>query len=128
MSDTIERARGIIEDRIREIEAERARLEEALEGLGQSVKARPAATRRSASKRSTPARGSRSPRAPRGERERQLLKSIRKSPERRISDHARAVGVRPQQLYPLLRRLQSSGKIERTESGFRLKEASQTSE
>jgi hypothetical protein len=127
MSDTIERARGIIEDRIREIEAERARLEEALDGLGQSVAARPAATPRSAARRPRPARAGRTPRAARGERERQLLKSIQKSPERRVSDHARAMGVRPQQLYPLLRRLQSSGQIERTERGFRVKETSAAS-
>ncbi len=60
-------------------------------------------------------------RAPRGEREKQLLSSIETHPDFRVSEHAREVGVSPQQLYPLLNRLVAKDAIEKKDNRYALK-------
>ena len=62
-------------------------------------------------------------RAPRGKREQQLLTSIGAHPEFRVADHAREVGVKPQQLYPILRRLSEKGAIVKKDSKYTLSAA-----
>lgn len=116
MNDTVTRAREMITARLSEIDTERARLERALKALeGRSAPsataARPTGT---GSRRGR--RGSR--RARPGERDDQLLASIQKNPKHRVSDHARELGVSPQQLYPVLRRLQKKSLIKRGGRSF----------
>jgi predicted Rossmann fold nucleotide-binding protein DprA/Smf involved in DNA uptake len=111
MTDKLEDARKLLTDRIAELDAERDQLTKALERL-QDV-GTPARAGRSAARSRGGVRRSRGKRAPRGEREKQLLASIKADPQRRVSDHARRIGVRPQQLYPILNRLIEQEKIEK---------------
>ena len=107
MSDTLDRARRIIEKRLHELEDEAKKLRESLAGLvhldGREPKTKPA--RRTAK------------RAPRGERQRQLLASIEKHPDFKPSEHAKAMKVSPNQVYGLARKLQDDGKITKTAKG-----------
>lgn len=115
MSQTIERARQLLEQRVAELEAERVRLSETLARL--EAKASPKNGGRPST--ATAAARRRSTRASRGEREQQLLVSIEANPDYRVSDHAREIGVRPQQLYPLLHKLEASGKVTKGDDGYR---------
>lgn len=117
MAETIDAATKLIEERLSQIEAERKRLQGALDSLSQG----PAPTR-SRSGEDGAAAGKqqrrRRQRAPRGQREQELLASIRASPANTVADHARQLGVAPSQIYALIRRLSGEGKIEKTASGF----------
>ena len=107
MSDTLDRARHLIEERLHELQDEAKKLRESLAGLvhldGREPKTKPA--RRTAK------------RAPRGERQRQLLASIDKHPDFKPSEHAKAMKVSPSQVYGLARNLQDEGQITKTAKG-----------
>ena len=107
MSDTLDRARHLIEEGLHELEDEAKKLRESLAGLvhldGREPKTKPA--RRTAK------------RAPRGERQRQLLASIEKHPDFKPSEHAKAMKVSPNQVYALASKLQDEGKITKTAKG-----------
>lgn len=106
MSDEVERT---IRRRLSELERERRRLERALEALAGS-----AAPRRP----SAPASGGRSRRRVRsGDRHRQFVASVRTNPDHRLADHARAIGVAPQYLANLARKLVATGEIEKVGRG-----------
>jgi hypothetical protein len=125
MSDKLAEARSLLEKRLAEIDAERDQLNAAIKQLeavaGASSRVAPRSSRNSSSgtrrKRST---GSRK-RARRGQREQELLSSIKSHPDYRVSDHARQVGVSPQQLYPLLNRLIAKDAIVKKDSKYQLK-------
>ena len=126
MSTKLEQARDLLAKRLEELDGEREQLIAAIAQLdgaakGSSAvaparKTRSTSRRRSSSKTTT--RGTRRKRAPRGEREAQLLASIEANPGYRVSDHAREVGVKPQQLYPILNRLKSENKITKKDDKF----------
>jgi hypothetical protein len=114
MTDKLEDARKLLNDRIAELDAEREQLTKALERLQDVGGSTPSRSRRRSSGSATRRRsGSGRKRAPRGEREKQLLVSLKSHPDRRVSDHAREIGVRPQQLYPILNRLIKEDKVEK---------------
>jgi DNA-binding NtrC family response regulator len=129
--DKLEEARSLLEKRLAELDAERDQLTAAIKqldgvitGSGNGSSSRPRRTQsRSRSNGSSTKRssgGSRK-RARRGQREKQLLSSIEAHPDFRVSDHAREVGVSPQQLYPLLNRLVAKDAIVKKDSKYRLK-------
>ena len=114
MSDALDRARHIIEERLHELEDEARKLREALAKLAHHDGRKP---------KSKPARRT-SKRAPRGERQSQLLASIEKHPDFKPSEHAKAMKVSPNQVYGLARKLQADGKITKTATGtYKLKAA-----
>lgn len=128
MVEAFERARDILEERLREVEAEAQELRKALGSLPPVHSQRSQASERQrASGKRVESAGQRqvgkkrTKRAARGEREAQLLESISGHPNHRVSEHAQAIGISAQQAYPLLKRLTAAGKIERTESGYRVK-------
>jgi predicted Rossmann fold nucleotide-binding protein DprA/Smf involved in DNA uptake len=102
---TIDRARALIESRLEQLELERARLREALGHLG------PRPARR-------PARRARSKRAGRGQRQAQFLELVAAKPGAPVAELAREMGVRPQQLYAIARRLTESGAIAKRDGGY----------
>ena len=126
MPTKLEQARDLLAKRLEELDGEREQLIAAIAQLDGAAKgsgaAAPASKRRSSSRRrsssKTTTRGTRRKRAPRGERESQLLASIEANPGYRVSDHAREVGVKPQQLYPILNRLKSENKITKKDDKF----------
>jgi len=126
MPTKLEQARDLLAKRLEELDGEREQLIAAITQLDGAAKgssaAAPASKRRNPSSRrsssKTTTRGTRRKRAPRGERESQLLASIEANPGYRVSDHAREVGVKPQQLYPILNRLKSEKKITKKDDKF----------
>jgi hypothetical protein len=125
MSDKLTEARSLLEKRLAEIDAERDQLKAAIKQLeavaGTSSQPASKSSRNSASRtRSKGSTGSRK-RARRGQREKQLLSSIKANPDYRVSDHARQVGVSPQQLYPLLNRLVAKDVVVKKDSRYRVK-------
>lgn len=109
VSDVIADARRAIEKRLSEIRDEEKRLENALRHLGSEVKKR-APGRPKGSK-------TRKKRAPRGQREKQLLASIKKNPKYTQSEHARAIGIEPNQVYALVAKLTKDGKVKKSKGG-----------
>ena len=131
MPTKLEQARDLLAKRLEELDGEREQLIAAISQLDGAAKGSsataPAPKRRSGSRRrassKTTTRGTRRKRAPRGERESQLLASIEANPGFRVSEHARAVGVKPQQLYPILNRLKSENRIAKKDDRFVIQSA-----
>lgn len=111
--EAIDRARHAIEDRLKDIREEERRLEQALKHLVGRDGAKPKSRR---AKSSTVHRRTRK-RAPRGQREKQLLDSIRKHPDYKQADHAREIGVEPNQVYGLVNRLSKDGRVKKSKDG-----------
>jgi hypothetical protein len=107
MPEALDRARSAIEDQIHELEAQVKKLRDALAGLGHEDGRKPA---RQPQRRT-------GKRAPRGQRERQLLASIEKHPDFKPSEHAKAIKVSPNQVYSLANKLQGEGRITKTAKG-----------
>lgn len=114
MSDVLNRARQIIEQRLHELEGETKKLRDVLAGLGHQDGHRP---------KREPARRS-SARAPRGERQRQLLASIKRHPDYKPAQHAKAMKVSANHVYGLASKLQDAGEITKTAKGsYEIKKA-----
>jgi hypothetical protein len=116
-TDAVQKAKELLRSRLSELDAERSQLEHALRSLGSShgsssssSPGRPARTRRRSGGK----------RARRGQREEEFLAQIKDNPGAKISDIAGSIGVAPQQLYPIARRLSDSGKVTRKGEGFQL--------
>ena len=116
-TDAVQKAKELLRSRLSELDAERSQLEHALRSLGSS---------HGSSTASKPARQARTrrrsggKRARRGQREEEFLTQIRDNPGAKIADIAGTIGVAPQQLYPIARRLSDSGKVTRKGEGFEL--------
>jgi hypothetical protein len=114
MPDALDKARHAIEAQLHELEQDAKKLRDALLRLTHEDGRKPGArqTRRTAK------------RAPRGQRQRQLLTSIEKHPDFKPSEHAKGMKVSPNQVYSLASRLQEEGKITKTAKGtYRIKRA-----
>jgi hypothetical protein len=107
MPEALDRARSALEDQLHELEAQAKKLRDALGRLGHEDGRKPA--------RKPAARTSK--RAPRGQRQRQLLASIEKHPDYKPSEHAKAMKVSPNQVYGLAKKLQEEGKIVKSAQG-----------
>jgi predicted Rossmann fold nucleotide-binding protein DprA/Smf involved in DNA uptake len=129
MAEAISEARRILENRLSEVENEASGLRRAIASLPGTTtelktpppKARPARTRTASTRTASSSARNAARRAPKGRREEQLFKSISAHPNQKVADYARRVGVRPQQLYPLLRRLEEAGRIKKTKDGYKAK-------
>lgn len=120
-SDVIEQAANAIKERLTELDDEKARLERALSSLRGDRRGpgRPRGSSRGSATGSgaAPRRSSRR-RAKRGQREKQLLRSIKSNPNYKSADHAREIGIAPNQVYGLVAKMTESGKIRKSESGL----------
>ena len=108
-----------IEDARRVIEARLTELEKELESLspGNARPAKPRTSRRSSRSRGSHRSGGK--RAARGQRQQEFLSDLSSHPGATMTEIARRIGVSPQQLYPIAHRLESSGAIVKTDSGYR---------
>ena len=114
MRDRLDQARKAIEARLHELEDEARHLRDALGSLDHHRlrgRRRPTTT----TKRST-ARP-----APRGQRQKQFLAAVKKNPGTPVSQIARDMGVAPNQLYPVARRLREKGEIRKRGKGYAVK-------
>jgi len=118
----LDEARRLLATRLQEIEEEREQLIATIAQLDRiGAGAGSAPPRKSTRKSTASRRGRRSgarKRAPRGKREEQLLSSISAHPDFRVADHAREVGVKPQQLYPILNRLKAENRITKKDDKY----------
>lgn len=111
--DSIDQARKLMTDRLSELENERKAIEAALASLDEKSAGKPTGSKR---RRRSVAR-----RARRGERQVQFLDVVREHPGEPISEIAKEMGVRPQQLYPIARRLSDQGAIAKFNGGYEAK-------
>ena len=113
MADVVDQARKAIQTRLDELEEEARRLKSALASLAP----KPARRRgRSPARRRPTTR-----RAPRGQRQEQFLAAVKKNPGAPVSQIAKDVGVAPQQLYTVARRLHQKGEIRKQGKGYAIK-------
>ena len=112
MADVVEQARKALETRLHELEDEARRLRDALSSLGGH---RPSTSRRRTRRRATTRR------APRGHRQEQFLAAVKKNPGVPVSEIAKDIGVSPQQLYPVARRLREKGEVRKRGKGYAVK-------
>lgn len=115
MSDVIEKATDAIKERLAEIDQEKKRLESALSSL--SGERRGPGRPRGTSNGSRPKPRARRKRAKRGQRESQLTASIRANPNYKPADHAREIGISPNQIYGLVTKMTEAGTIKKSDDG-----------
>jgi sugar-specific transcriptional regulator TrmB len=115
MPDVVADARRMIEDRLRELEAEASRLRDALARLGRDSRSSTRDRRRAAAsgRRRSATRG----RAPKGQREAEFLSALEKRPGAKASAIAEEMGVAPSQVYGMARRLHRAGRIRKRRGG-----------
>jgi len=111
--EAIDQARRVIEDRLKDIQKEERRLEQALKHLVGREQSRPTSARAKSSASRTRA----GKRAPRGQREKQLLASINAHPNYKQADHAKEIGIKPNQVYGLVNKLGKEGKVKKAKDG-----------
>lgn len=111
--EAIDKARSVIEDRLKDLREEERRLEQALKHLVGRDGAKPKTRRPKSSSARTRTRK----RTPRGQREEQLLASIKAHPNYKQADHAREIGVKPNQVYGLVNKLSKDGKVKKAKDG-----------
>lgn len=115
-SNTLDRARSLIEERIRELEDERKRLERALTDLG-GTRRGPGRPRGSTNGSSTRRRssgggtGKRRRRRRGGTRADQALKHVSENPGIRASEIASKMNIKPNYVYRVMSELESDGKV-----------------
>jgi hypothetical protein len=115
-AETIERARKLIEARLRDLEDEAKGLHRALQSLGDKAPAKRSGRPRGKS----PRRSKAAKRAPRGRRRQQFLDAVKENPGATPSEIATAIGVKPNQVYALARGLQKDRAIRKSGKGYRL--------
>ncbi|MFN2612476.1 MAG: winged helix-turn-helix domain-containing protein [Solirubrobacterales bacterium] len=106
--NTVDKARGLIEERLAELADERKRLEEALRGLG--GKRGPGRPRGSSNRRRRKRRG--------GTRGEQAIKIITDKPGITPSEIAKRLGIKPNYLYRVMNELQKDGLVRKKGRGY----------
>jgi hypothetical protein len=117
MSEAIEGARQLIEARLGEIEQEATGLRGALASLDGNL-ARPGRGKREASSRARVAPRKARRRAPRGQRQREVLEAAGKQPGSTAADLGRAIGISTNQAYALCKRMLKSGELKKKGKGY----------
>lgn len=107
-ADTIDRARELIESRLEQLEREGDQLREALTHLGSAPRAR----------RTRAAKPTASGRAARGQRQAEFLEKVQANPRASVPELAREMGVQPQQLYAIVRRLTAAGALAKRDGTY----------
>lgn len=119
MSETIDAARKLIAERLRELEAEAKQLERALKSMGESDRSRSAAPK--PRRKRAAGKSRRRSQAPRGRRREQLLAAIKAKPGARASELARKIGVSASQIHSLIRKARAEKLIIKKDDGYVLK-------
>ncbi len=115
-SEAVQQAKELLEKRLAELDAERKQVQHALSSLGTRLGRRSGSA--GSTRRTTARRRSGGKRARRGQREAEFLEQVKDAPGAKISEIAKTMGVAPQQLYPIARRLSDSGQVSRQGDGF----------
>ena len=112
-SNTLDKARALIEERLRELDDERKRLERALSDLG--GKRRGPGRPRGSTSGSTRRSGGNTPKRRRrrrgGTRADQALKHVTENPGIRASEIATKMNIKPNYVYRVMSELEGDGKV-----------------
>jgi hypothetical protein len=112
-SSTVDEAAGLIRDRIKELEAERAQLDRALASLtnGREGRRGPGRPRSSSSSANSSSGGPRRRRRRGGTRADQAVKLVKATPGISASEIAKQMKIKPNYLYRVLAELEKEGKV-----------------
>jgi hypothetical protein len=116
MSDTVDRARRLLESRLNEIEDEASGLREAIANLGGTAR-RPGSPKRGAAE-GRKVTGKAKRRAPRGQRQKEVLTAARKQPGSTAAEIGRSVGISTNQAYALCKRMLKAGELKKKGKGY----------
>jgi sugar-specific transcriptional regulator TrmB len=125
-SNVLDKARALIEERLKELDAERTRLERALADL-KGTRRGPGRPRGSSSATSTRRRstasaakgtGKRRRRRRGGTRAEQALKQVADNPGIRASEIATNMSIKPNYVYRVMSELQADGKVRKEGRGY----------
>ena len=123
-SNVLDKARGLIEDRLKELDEERTRLERALSDL-KGTRRGPGRPRGSSSSTSTRRRstassgsGKRRRRRRGGTRAEQALKQVTDNPGIRASEIATNMNIKPNYVYRVMSELQADGRVRKEGRGY----------
>jgi predicted transcriptional regulator len=122
-SNVLDKARGLIEERLKELDEERTRLERALADLKGTRRGpgRPRGTTSSTStRRKTASAGSGKRRRRRrgGTRAEQALKQVTANPGIRASEIATNMNIKPNYVYRVMSELQEDGRVRKDGRGY----------
>ena len=116
MRDVLQEAQAKIEEAIVEIDQEQTQLQSALASLGGRVP-----QQRLSKAHSTAHTGSQGKRAAKGQRRKQFLGAVGEQPGITVAQIAKKLGVAPQPLYTLARKLHSEKQITKKGTGYSVK-------
>lgn len=117
MSDTIDRARALIQSRIAELDTEATKLEGALASLGEGTVRPPGRSRKQPAARP---RRKGPKRARRGQRRDELLAAIKADPSARPSELARTLGISANQVHGLIAKARAEKLVVKKGKGYAL--------
>jgi DNA invertase Pin-like site-specific DNA recombinase len=112
-SKTVDEAAGLIRERLRELESERAQLERALASLTNGREGRRGPGRPRGSTAGAPGRGGRRRGRRRNTRADQAVKLIQQNPGIGASEIAKRMRIKPNYLYRVLGELQKEGRVKK---------------
>jgi hypothetical protein len=125
-TDTLDRARVVIQSRLAELDAEAKDLEHALASLGERAtprrhRGRPEHAMAAPANAKPRAARKRAKRAPRGARREQLLAAIKANPGARPAELARAIGISANQVHSLIAKARAEKLLVKKGKGYALK-------
>jgi sugar-specific transcriptional regulator TrmB len=114
-SQVLDQARGLIEQRLKELDDERKRLERALADLKGTRRGpgRPRGSSSSTGARRASSNGRRRRRRRGGTRADQALKAVTENPGIRASEIATKMNIKPNYVYRVMSELEADGKVEK---------------
>jgi predicted HTH transcriptional regulator len=112
-TNVLDEARSLVEKRLKELDAERARLERALSDLtgGRVGRRRPGRPKGSATRRRRARRG--------GTRADQAVKIVAENPGITASEVAKKMGIQPNYVYRVMSDLQKEKRVRKRGKGYR---------
>ena len=115
-SDVLDQARSLIEDRLKELDEERHKLESSLADLGGRVTRRgPGRPRGSKTRRTT---GGRKRGRKRSTRADQAVRIVKQNPGITASEVAKKMRIQPNYVYRVMGELQKQGKVKKKGKGY----------
>jgi sugar-specific transcriptional regulator TrmB len=115
-SDVLDQARSLIEDRLKELDDERQKLESTLADLGGRVRRGPGRPRGTTTRRR--AGGGRKRGRKRSTRSDQAVRIVKQNPGITASDVAKKMKIQPNYVYRVMGDLQKEGKVKKSGRGY----------
>ena len=115
-SDVLDQARSLIEDRLKELDDERRKLESTLSDLGGRVRRTPGRPRGSATTRRRS--GGRKRGRKRATRADQAVRIVKQNPGITASEVAKRMRIQPNYVYRVMGELQKQGKVKKKGKGY----------